>query len=252
MLLLGVDVETTGLDMATLSVTELGAVLYDTEYGMPVDIQADLIIDSNLQLPLDPKVEKLTGIKTSMLEKYGRPAADVIPRFCDLYKRADFVVAHNGNRFDREVIKNFSFRNVSLERLKLMMGPPKHWIDTLTDLPYDELITTRKLEDLTGRHGFLNPFPHRAFSDVLSMLKILSQYNLEEVIAISKSVTKRFVADVPFHQKDLAKDAGFKWDGAGRVWFFEMKEYFLDKEKYEKKQLWDFPYREIQIETNQQ
>ena len=121
---------------------------------------------------------------------------------------------------------------------------PKHWIDTMTDIPYSEYINTRKLEDLTGRHGFLNPFPHRAFTDVMSMLRIMSEYNFDEVVKISHSPEIKFYANVDYHNKDVAKQAGFKWDTGKRKWWYKMKECFLDKEAYEAGTLWDFPYSE--------
>ena len=35
-------------------------------------------------------------------------------------------------------------------------------------------------------HGFLNPFPHRAVTDVMSMLKIASQYDLDRMADLAK------------------------------------------------------------------
>ena len=77
------------------------------------------------------------------------------------------------------------------------------------------------------------------------MLKILSMYNLDEVIEISKSPELTFNANVDYHSKDVAKAAKFHWDSGLRKWQFKMKEYFMDKEKYESGTLWDFPYSEV-------
>ena len=107
MLVLGLDVETTGIDIKTLRVIELGAVLYDIDFNTPVDILTALIREKDMPEKLDPKIEKLTGITTEMLEKYGKNPAVVFERFFEMYQKADCVIAHNGNKFDKPVMQNF-------------------------------------------------------------------------------------------------------------------------------------------------
>lgn len=248
MLVLGLDLETTTFDQDILRVTEVGAVLYDTDLKCPIEVQADLVYEPDISLPMDEYVVGLTGITDDMVKTYGKKPLDVIVRFLKLYNRAEYVVAHNGNEFDRPAMKNFIARYFSdYERNELGMGKlkTKHWIDTMTDIPYGEYVNTRKLQDLTGRHGFLNPFPHRAFTDVMSMLRIMSEYDFDEVVKISHSPEIKFHANVDYHNKDVAKQAGFKWDTGKRKWWYKIKECFLDKEKYEAGTLWDFSYSEV-------
>ena len=242
MLVLGLDLETTTFDQDLLRVTEVGAVLYDTELKCPIEVQADLVYEPDIKLPMDPFVISLTGITDLMIQNYGKKPSVVLDKFVELYNRAEYVVAHNGNEFDRPAMQRFIGRYQS--ELKILPSP-KHWIDTMIDLPYGELINTRKLQDLTGRHGFLNPFPHRAFTDVMSMLRIMSEYDFETVLEISHSPERTFQANVDYHSKDLAKQARFRWDSGGRKWLYKMKEYFLDAEKLESGTLWDFPYSEV-------
>lgn len=249
MLVLGLDLETTTFDQDILRVTEVGAVLYDTDLKCPIEVQADIVYEPDIPLPMDEYVVGLTGITDEMVTKYGKKPLEVITRFLRLYKRAEYIVAHNGNEFDRPAMKNFIARYFSdYERNELGMGKlkPKHWIDTMTDIPYSEYINTRKLEDLTGRHGFLNPFPHRAVFDVLSMLKIMSMYSLDRILEISHSPTLIFQAKIDYHNRDVAKQAKFRWDSGTRRWLFKMKQALLDQEKYESKTLWDFPYTEVE------
>jgi DNA polymerase-3 subunit epsilon len=240
MLVLGIDLETTTFHQDILRVTELGAVLYDTDLKCPIEVQADLINEPDIELPMDEFVVGLTGITDEMVTKYGKPPRQVINRFADLYEKADYIVAHNGNAFDKPALGNFIKRYDLLDEFE-----PKHWIDTMLDLPYGPYVTTRKLEDLTGRHGFLNPFPHRAFSDVLSMLRIMSEYPIDQGVEISKSPELTFHGQVDYHNRNVVKQAGFKWDGEKRKWLYKIKKYFVDIDKYEKGQLWDFPYQEI-------
>jgi len=247
MLVLGLDLETTTFDQDLLRITEVGAILYDTDLKCPIEVQADLVYEPDISLPMDPFVVGLTGITDNMIKDYGKSPEDVLKTFHKLYNRAEYVVAHNGNEFDRPAMGNFINRYIGNIELAGYEFKPKHWIDTMIDLPYGEYINTRKLEDLTGRHGFLNPFPHRAFTDVMSMLRIMSEYDFNEVVKISHSPTIVFQANVDYHSRDVAKAAKFRWDGGKRKWLFKMKKCFLDQDKYEAGTLWDFNYEEVKI-----
>lgn len=240
MKLLGLDFETTGVDIETLRVTEVGAVLYDWDLMVPIEVQADLVKEADLR-KLDDIIVELTGITDEMIYKYGKDPLEVITRLVGLIDKADYIVAHNGNEFDRPILDRFIKRNtpanIEINAKKI------HWIDTMTDIDYPRKIGTRKLEDLAGRHGFLNPFPHRAFTDVMAMMKILDNYNLEKVIEISHSPTVRYNAMVDYHARDVAKRAGFKWDTVERVWFYTVKECFVTEELLAS---WDFPFKKVQ------
>jgi len=243
MILLGLDLETTTFELDKLKITEIGAVLYDTRFNGPTDIYS-VIVDEPDRPPIEPFVEGLTGISDDLINSYGVEPQTSIIKIHSLFCRADFIVAHNGDAFDKPALKLF-FERYGYEL------PNKPWIDTMKDIPYNEYITTRKLEDLCGRHGFLNPFPHRAFADVMSMFKILSQYDLDEVIKINKSPEVTFQALFNwgcenFNEiKDKVKAAGFKWNPDTKQWILKIKSYFIDREKYINNSLWDFKYKEL-------
>ncbi|MCB0348730.1 MAG: hypothetical protein KDD37_07835, partial [Bdellovibrionales bacterium] len=140
-------------------------------------------------------------------------------------KHASYVVAHNGNEFDKKFMEE-TWNLAPETRFDL------DWIDTLTDLSYPASITSRKLNHLAADHGFLNPFAHRAIFDVLTMLEILSKYEIKDVVAMAASPTCRIYAKVTFEQKDLAKKEGFRWDAQAKVWFKDIKEVHLQDKKF--------------------
>jgi DNA polymerase-3 subunit epsilon len=84
------------------------------------------------------------------------------------------------------------------------------WIDTRLDVPKPMI---GKLIAIAAEHGFLNPFPHQALSDVLTMLRILDEYDFEAVLARARipNIMVEFVG--PFESKDHAKECGFYWNG---------------------------------------
>ncbi|MBK8204072.1 MAG: hypothetical protein IPK68_17750 [Bdellovibrionales bacterium] len=56
------------------------------------------------------------------------------------------------------------------------------------------------------------------------MMKIFSQYPIEEIINISRSPMVRIVAHVSFEQRDKAKALGFRWDPTRKEWFAGLRE----------------------------
>ncbi len=111
-------------------------------------------------------------------------------------------------------------------------------IDTMIDLPFDEKIHgSKKLTHLAATHGFLNPFPHRAVFDVLTMLKMASYYDLKTILARNASPTVTVVARVSFDDKDKAKALGFHWEATSKTWEKRYKEIDL--------KTMDFPFQTV-------
>lgn len=228
MLILGLDTETDHYDPLTAKVTEIGAVLFDTVTRQPVEIESHLIREVDLQ-PLSEKIIKITGITDDMIAKHGKRPIDVIKRFLMLYEKADYVLAHNGNGFDRPLMRAFFGRYLTEGELKLLT--PKHWIDSLTDVPYEEECKQRSMTYLQGYYKLVNPFQHRALTDILTTLTIVDQnFNWDEIVTISKSPTLTYIANVDYHNRDVAKEAGFKWDAAERKWKKSIKKYFVERD----------------------
>jgi DNA polymerase-3 subunit epsilon len=227
MLILGLDFESDHFDPETTKVTELGLVLWDTELKQPVEIYSSLVKEVGRE-PLSKKIVEITGITDSMIERYGRSPFEVIDSFLKMYAKADFVLAHNGNNFDRPLMRNFLGRYLSEGEKKLLS--PKEWIDSLTDVDYPEICSHKNMTYLQGFYKVVNPFAHRAVTDVLTMLTIFDKnFDWQEMIDISRSPTMRFTAQVDYHNRDVAKDAGFKWDSVKRIWFKDMKKIFVER-----------------------
>lgn len=220
MLILGVDVETTGLDVKKDEIIELGCVLWETDTNSEKVIWNNFVY--NIKYKRVPEeITKLTGIEEMDLKRWGVEPANAFRRFCALADHAEYIVAHNGTNFDRPIMEsNFKKTGVSF--------PDKPWIDTVVDIPFAEHIKTRKLIHLAAEHGFINPSAHRAYSDVISMLKILSQYNIKLVIERSHepNVTVTALCAKPWEdpapagekQTDKAKARGYRFDGSSKTW----------------------------------
>lgn len=227
MKLLGLDLETTGLDTKDDFIIEIGYVLWDSDSQSPLVLRNDLVSSTSHPEKYEPIITQLTGITPEHVTEYGVSAFDALSdfnAFCELHK-PDYLVGHNLRNFDKpfllEQMRYFNVEDRAVKDLEVL--------DTRYDIEFPPHIGTRKLAYLGPEHGFLNPFSHRALFDVMSCLQLLSNYNIDEVIAYSKipSVVVRGV--VEYEDRGKAKEKRFQWQEAAYKaypgwWVKEVKE----------------------------
>ena len=212
---MGLDVETTGLNSESCEIIELAYAVYDMRAKKPVFMRSDLILHEGLEVP--PEITEITGIRTEDCRGWGEMPSLVYVEFLKYAQDMDFLVAHNAP-FDKAFVMK-SMKEFGVEET---IGHIP-WIDTITDVNW-RTTGSRKLGYLAADHGFLNPFAHRALFDVITMMNLLCEYDVDEIVRRSKIPTKKVIANVGFQDKELAKERGFKWDAEGKVWWMNMKE----------------------------
>jgi DNA polymerase-3 subunit epsilon len=162
-------------------------------------------------------ITELTGITQDDLSRYGHSPVTILNGVSSLMLNAEYIVAHNGNAFDKPLLLK------ECERHGVLL-PRKHWIDTMTDIPYPESIKTRSLKHLAAEHGFLNPFAHRALFDVMTILNVMSRYDFSKIVerSMSPRVTVRAITMKPWEDDGMsnavAKELGFRFDGGRKMW----------------------------------
>ena len=223
MYILGIDFETTGLAESQDIVTEIGAVLWDWEAKMPV-----LMLNELLKLPEGVKLNKvvveMNGITEALLKKFGEDTQKAFKKLNKLSKTADYIMAHNVD-FDKKFYTN------SIARCGLDAElNAKLWLDSSCDVAYPIRIKTRKLVFLAAEHNFLSPYAHRAVFDVLTMFKVVQDYDINEMIRSASEQKYEIVADVLFEDKNKAKERGYSWDTAQRLWVKTVRESSLRQE----------------------
>ena len=227
-MILGLDFETTWTNPVNAKIArpiELGAVLYDEKLNKVLEMESCLIYDTDH--PDSPKeLEDLTGINDDMRKQHGVAPKNAFITLNRLMEKSDFVVAHNGTFFDKIIYEE------ECDRLGLK-PVEKLWIDTKSDIPFKPGVKTTKLTYLCAEHGFVNPFAHRALFDVLSMIKILSYYNFDEILKLSKEPTYKVVAKVSYEKRQEAKDRGYHWNGEEKQWVKHLKESKVKQEEVE-------------------
>lgn len=241
MLVLGIDFETTWaepVDPRVMRMIEMGWVLWDTEKNIPVIMGSELV--NNAPNPWDQRITDLTGITPSLIEDMGVAEPDALERLDLAALNAEYLVGHNTNEFDKIVLEQSCLRHdPSGEKFRYLHLP---WIDSKTDVPFPEKIEKkgRSLEMLCMSHKFLNPFAHRALTDVLSMFQVMSHYPWDDIIAASKIPMVTVIADPKWMQppwKDsgksngLVKARGYRFDPETKYWFKKIKQHLVENEK---------------------
>lgn len=159
------DLETTGLNPFHNKIIEIAAA--DNHGAI---FQSLLKIEERL----DPKVVEITKITDELLAAEGRDQGSVLREFHHYISgdqaqrnQRTFMIAHNGDSFDRMFLKT------SLKRFGLQIPSHVYFIDSLhfsrMVLPHR---TSFKQEYLAQMFKINNPNPHRALGDVLVLKSI--------------------------------------------------------------------------------
>ena len=217
MLIAAFDFETTGLDRNQDRVTEVGAILYSTTRKHPL-MSEGYLVDNEIKIP---KVNTdLTGISNGMVEKFGLSSADALARLQNIFDLAETIAGKNIRDFDLPFYKNWCLR----EKVDPIEKPV---IDIETDLPG---VQQNKLSYMMADHGKLNPFPHQALCDALSVLCLIEEHPLDKVMERANSPRLALQAMVTFDTNYQAKEAKYRWDPSAKVWYKNLKEQDVEAE----------------------
>jgi len=233
--LLIIDFETTGLDFEIDEVIEYGGVVWDTDRSIPLKIFGDFVEPKKL---IPSEITKLTGISQDDVDRYGRDPQEMMRDISNMAEkyRVKYFVAHNAD-FDRTFLEKYVNDKDSPNAYKAMLDI--EWICTKKDIPFKDEMGRGELLTMAAKHGFLNPFSHRACTDSLTAAKLLSFYTMDEIMKFRESPMLKVISLAPFDQKDEVKSHGFYWNPTTKKWARELREIVFDQEKSK----WNFKYR---------
>jgi len=201
-LLLIVDCETTGLEPPAAELCEVGAVLFS------ISQRAVVMQLSFLRPVLENSAEAINGIDPG-LTQLPQPAAEAWQLFLAMVRQADAFLAHNA-AFDRGWIEPL---------LPAELRAARPWICSCEAIRWNGLRTNPSLQTLALAHGIPVWAAHRALTDCTYLAQVLERDpELEAHLAEGLLPRRLVVADVAYSQRELAKEAGFRWIPAARQW----------------------------------
>ena len=193
------DTETSGLTDSDVAI-EVAVIVYSVTHAAPIRSF------SSLMRAASNPAERVNRIPSALLAD-APEAGTVWAGVSRMVAKCDAVLAHNAD-FDRRFV------------------PPdiaaKPWICTMNDLAWPMVDKPTNLAAVALAHGLGIASAHRAYTDCDTIARLLSRVAetmpLGPFLARGLRPKSRYQALVSFETNQLAKDAGFKWDGAAKMW----------------------------------
>lgn len=198
------DTETTGTNPDVDRTIEVAVMLFDVKHAQPVASLACLI-----KGPAENEAEPVNRIPAAMLPE-GRDAERVWSAVRWIIEPAQVVIAHNSD-FDRKFTPD--------------LGKP--WVCSENDIAWPGRARGGSLVHLTLSLGLGVAHAHRAMVDVDTLARILTRiaelgHPLEPMLVHAMRPKVMCHSLAPFEQKDIVKNAGFRWDPDKKVWWRTM------------------------------
>jgi len=193
------DTETSGLTDSDVAI-EVAVIVYSVTHAAPIRSF------SSLMRAASNPAERVNRIPSALLADPPE-AGTVWAGVSRMVAKCDAVLAHNAD-FDRRFV------------------PPdiaaKPWICTMNDLAWPMVDKPTNLAAVALAHGLGIASAHRAYTDCDTIARLLSR--VAETMPLGPFLERglrpksRYQALVSFESNHIAKDAGFKWDGAAKMW----------------------------------
>jgi DNA polymerase-3 subunit epsilon len=199
-----VDTETTGLTPAKGRCIEVGAVLFHVP-------SRAVLSQLSFLLPCSSNpAERVNGIAATVT-RLEQPREQFIACLEAMAAAADVLVAHNA-AFDRQW-----FGREELPPLQ------RQWLCSMEDIRWPaerHLRATPSLRDLALAYGVPVWAAHRALTDCIYIAQVFErEAQLEALLQQALLPRKLYRARLPYDQRHLAKEAGFRWnEGVQGAW----------------------------------
>lgn len=211
-----IDTETTGLSPLEHEVVEVAfAVGEFSEEGKLVLVEAlsaVFAVDKN-------DAESINGISPALSQSGTIELYAVVKSLLAV----DVFVAHNA-KFDRGFCEKFFAECPDKDEYHSLMSKP--WVCTLADYTIADK-AGRRLTHMAADLGvFMSASKHRALIDVMLLFEVVSRLGHAAFVdAFERALWPewRVKAEVPFEQKELAKEAGFQWEPSKKMWLKDVK-----------------------------
>ena len=220
MIVVGLDLEATGLDKVKDRPIEAAVTLWTTKYNRGLDSRA-LFVQSD-GVAVTEEITEITGITQSMVDNFGYDTAEAFEETEYFIEKAEAIVAFNGRRFDIPMMESWARRLGKPLTSTAFHG--KLVIDPFQDLPMrgQELIT------MCAKMGIYYD-PHEAGADVGAMLRLMAKFPFDIVLKRAQSPVVVVRSFQGRNENDKAKKHKFRWNPDRKIWWKAVKEMDVDE-----------------------
>lgn len=226
MRLLCFDLETTGLleDETALPV-ELAWVIWDTTGYNRIVAAQSMLIEHETPVPEAPVA--LHGIDHKLTSDMGWDPRSALESFANDVSICDGLLTRNGVGFDWPMLCRL------MDKVGFGMSKPPI-IDDYLDIPYPASFRGNSLSYVAADHGFLNPFPHTALGDAMTLVRVMQvgKYDMHEALQSAMNQAIKVRAALTYDDKVIAEKSKFKWDPKTSVWQRSMRKHKYDAAEY--------------------
>ena len=202
-----IDTETTGIDPTQHQIIEIAAILYSLTYAAPIESISFLIpCGDNPALAVNGIYPELTML-----------SEDMTMRLDSMEGRSIAYVAHNAS-FDESFLACRSYTAVCPKPEAQIP-----FVCSMCQIEWPVFCSTKSLVAIALAHGVGVASAHRAMADCDTLSRLFTRvhemgHDLEEMIARAMLPRVKVRALVSYDKRQLAKDAGFQWDGENKRW----------------------------------
>jgi DNA polymerase III subunit epsilon len=218
MIVVGLDLEATGLDKVNDRPIEVGLTLWSTNMERGLETHNFLIQSDGV--PVTDEITEITGATQKSVDAFGHPLDEAFDDIVDFVNRGEAIVAFNGPGYDIPMMKAWA------KRLGKTF-PDKLVIDPYTDMPlYKDSpspgMRGQELITMCAKNKIYYD-AHEAGADVGAMLRLMSIRDFDLVLQRAKSDVVVIQSKQARSQNDKVKKHRFRWNPEYKIWWKAVK-----------------------------
>lgn len=214
-----IDTETNGIDIEKNQVIEVGAILYSVRY------QTILQQISFLLPEMSNNMHKINNIPLNALIETSHDLSLFWRILHNMSELSNYVIVHNV-----EFHKKWFCDDGRLPTLIGFNDEPLRWLCTQEDFVFPRQYKSRmSLVDLAIAHGIGVSTAHRALDDCRLIAELFNRGDdLQGLFEQALLPRLDCIAQVSYDDRELAKQAGFRWKAATKTWERRAKQSEID------------------------
>ena len=214
MIVVGLDIESTGLDKVKDRPIEVGMTLWTTKFNRGLENRSILVQSDGVKVT--DEITEITGINQGMVDGFGLTPLEAYEEVEYFISRAQAIVAFNGRRFDVPMFQQWAKR----------LG--KTWVEKRVIDPFEDLpMRGQELITMCAKMGIYYD-AHEAGADVGAMLRLMAKFPFEIVLERAQSPVVVIQSQQDRSQNDRVKKHRFRWQPNLKIWWKAVKQIDLD------------------------